>query len=142
MSCRGSAVVEFALVIPIFLTLIFAPLYLGRIFLHYEVAQKVARDAARYVSSASLRDMKNPNKVANTIEVARAIAKEELEGLRPGEYAPVVTVLCDGSTCDGFAVPVNVSVIVRLYMQPDFASLIDMPDMVLTAKANFRYMGE
>jgi Flp pilus assembly protein TadG len=44
---RGVAAVEFAILVPLLLILLTAPLYIGRVLWHYTVIHKAAHDAAR-----------------------------------------------------------------------------------------------
>lgn len=110
---RGSVAVEFAVLLPWMLILLAAPLLFGRVCWHYAVAQKAAQDAVRFLASANQAEIKTPGPggtEAPVAAVARAIVMEEIAELNPGPFSPGVDVLCDGHTCFGFQIPVNVTV--------------------------------
>jgi hypothetical protein len=91
---RGSVAVECAIVLPILLILVSGMLFFGRVFWHYTVAEKAAHDAARFLATTSLRDMKaaNGGEVPMAV-VAGKIAQEETKELSPGGYV-FVTMSC------------------------------------------------
>ena len=144
---HGVAAVEMAILLPIFIVLLAVPLYLGRIYWHYSAATKAAHDAARYLSSVSLLEMRTPSKVGSAVAIANDIVQAETADLNPGPYPAVVTVLCDGHTCDGFSTPIHVNVVVRLYMVDTFFTGITTflwheEGMALTANVTFPYTGK
>ena len=113
----GSAAVEFALILPVLILLIFMGLVLGRLFWHYTVAHKAAQDAARYMSTVSAQEMRERTLIADAVSVARAIATEELADLKPGPRPPVIDVLCNNATCNGVGarpLPGTVKVVVQI----------------------------
>jgi Flp pilus assembly protein TadG len=121
---RGIAAVELALIMPVFLIMLALPLYFGRVFWHYTVAQKAAHDAARYLSTVPLADLKNPGKIAHVMAVAQDIAEAEMAELNPGPYRPNVGVLCDGYPCAGVFAPTKVTVVIQMSMaDPIFADI-------------------
>lgn len=131
---RGLAAVELAFIMPIFLLLLALPLYFGRVFWHYTVAQKAAHDAARYMSSVSLSELKDPTRIAHVVALATDIVTAETAELNPGTYPPSITVLCDGLACAGFTTPATVTVGVQLYMDDIFFS--DITSSVLGGLAS------
>jgi Flp pilus assembly protein TadG len=68
----GSVAVEFALILPIMLMLMFAMLQFGRIFWQYNVVQKATTDAARFLAAMPAIDMQN----SGTAHNARAMAQQ------------------------------------------------------------------
>lgn len=144
---RGIAAVEFAVILPVMTALLAFSLFFGRVFWHYTAAQKAAHDAARYLSSVPMLDMRTPTRAANVVQVARAIAEAETEGLNPGPYPPVITVLCDGLTCAGFAQPTSITVGVQLAMFDETfyfmtSEVIGDTPFPLTAMVTMRYVGK
>lgn len=94
---RGSVALELALVLPFVLTLLSAVVFCGRLSYHYEVANKAARDGARYLSSVAALNMKNPALAAQESNLAQAIVEAELSAL--GASQPSVVVTCDSIPC-------------------------------------------
>lgn len=144
---RGVAAMELALILPLLLILLAVPLFFGRVFWHYTVAQKAAHDAARYFATVPLTQMRNPNQVGYAVEVAQAIVAEVTADLKPGPYPPVITVWCDSHICDGFSAPIKVNVIVRISMHDEIfpfvtASFMGEFGLPLTAGVTMRYAGE
>ena len=143
---RGIAAVELALLLPAFILLLALPLLLGRAFYQYQVMQKAAHDAARYLSSCATIDLKTPARTAAVVAAARAIATAELDGPAAGAYAPVIGILCDGGVCAGFVAPATVTVeITNLLEDSVFPTisynLLGMNGLPLTATASMRHVG-
>jgi hypothetical protein len=143
---RGIAAVELAILLPVIVFLLAVPLYFGRIYWHYSAAQSAANNAARYLSSIPLVEMKNPLKVSASVAIANDMIQAHTEDLNSGPYPPIITVLCDGHVCDGFSTPTSVKVIVRMYLVDLFFSgitefLWGEEGIPLTADANYPYVG-
>jgi hypothetical protein len=143
---RGIAAVEFAVLLPVMLAFFAFSLFFGRVFWHYTAAQKAAHDAARYLSSVPTMQINTPGRTTNVVQVAQAIAQAETEGLNPGPYPPVISVLCDGLICDGFSVPTTITVGVRVAMFDDSlywltSDVIGASPLPLTATVTMRYVG-
>jgi len=119
---RGAAAVELALVLPILVVLLAAPLLFGRVFLHHSMAVKAAHDAARFLASAPQRDItwrKRDGTEAGAAALARAIAQNTLAEAYTGFAAPSVDVFCDGEICTKATVPSRVQVIVQMYISDE-----------------------
>jgi Flp pilus assembly protein TadG len=146
---RGGAAVEFAILIPYMLLLLAAPLLFGRVFWHYTVAQKAAQDAVRFLASATPAEIRTPGSggmEAPVAAVARAIVMAEIAELNPGPYSPGVDVLCDGRTCFGFQIPVQVTVGVTVPLYDDSfggltADFTGGSPLLLTPVASSDYVG-
>lgn len=113
----GVAAIELALVLPILVALLSAPLLFGRVFLHHSMAQKAAHDAARFLASAPQRDItwrKRDGTEVGAAALARAIARSTLAEANTGFAMPSVDVFCDGETCTRATVPTRVQVIVQM----------------------------
>lgn len=116
----GVAAVEMAFFMPMLVVLFAAPLFFGRVFLHYSMAQKAAHDAARFLATAPQRDMKwvtAENEEIGSAALARAIARAELGEANTETARPAIDVFCDGETCIGDVVPARVQVIVRMRLK-------------------------
>lgn len=95
---RGGVAVEFAvLLVTVLPVLLAGVLFFGRYFWHYTVAEKAARDAARFLAAASPSELKIQASGGGIpiVEVAKSIARTEVSELFPGTYLPEVAVLCD-----------------------------------------------
>jgi Flp pilus assembly protein TadG len=120
---RGGAAVEFALILPILVLVLALPLFFGRAFWHYSVAQRAAHDAARYLATVSQADMLTPAQGGGDTPAAvaaRDIVATETAWLNPGPYAPEIYVQCDGLGCTGHKLPKKVRIAVRVYMYDEF----------------------
>lgn len=142
---RGIAAIELAVILPVVLIMLSVPLFFGRVFWHYTVAQKAAHDAARYLSGVSLAEMTAPGRIGKVIAVAQAIATAEMSDLNPGPYAPGVTIQCDGVSCFGFAPPSTVRVVVQMPIYDDIfpaftSELVGAYGWLLTADVTMRYV--
>lgn len=117
---RGIAAVELAIILPIILMLLAIPLFFGRVFWHYTVAQKAAHDAARYMSEIPLVDINSLTRIGFHLAVARDIVTEEMSDLNPGPSPIAVEYQCEYpigyASCDGSSTPKSVQVRVRVAM--------------------------
>lgn len=139
---RGIAALELALVLPIFLILLMFPLYLGRVLWHYTVIQRAAQDAARYLSTIPLSEMKNPARAPALVAVANDIVAIELAELAPGPYPYQLSVTCDaGAACAGYSVPSTVQVNIQVLMEDIFFSNVTSLTLPLTAAVTYPYLG-
>lgn len=139
---RGIAAVEMALLLPVFLILLALPLYFGRFFWHYQVACSAAQDAARYLSSVPLVEMRNPSVISQSVAVANEIIQRETAELNPGLYPPAITIQCDGITCSGFFTPSNVAVIINMQIDDPFFSGLTALSIPVLASATYPYLGK
>ncbi|MFS2003898.1 TadE/TadG family type IV pilus assembly protein [Duganella sp. CT11-25] len=141
---RGAAAVELALTLPVLLMLLAYIMFYGRVLYNYEVAQKAARDAVRYLSSAAAVNMRSTAQAANEVAVAQAIANAELAGLNPGPgNGPFVFIRCDGLPCLGLALPNLVRVDIQIVVQNDiFGYYVPyLGSSLLQAGSTMRYVG-
>lgn len=143
----GVAAIEFAAILPVLLLLLAFTVFFGRVFWHYTAAQKAAHDAGRYLSSVPPIEMRTPARVANVMLVARAIAEQEVAGLNPGPFPPVITILCDGLWCAGFNPPATITVGVQLAMFDETlysvtSEILGDTPLPLTAAVTMRYVGK
>lgn len=122
------------------------PLLLGRCLWHYRAAQKAAHDSARYLSSISAQEMREPALAIAAADIASQIAMLELDQLIPGDDNQVsVLVACGGLPCRGVrtsALPetITVSVSINLY-DPVFGKIIGRYGLPIGAQYEMRYLG-
>lgn len=145
---RGIAAVELAIILPILVALLAVPFYLGRVFWHYTIAEKAAHDAALYLSSVPLTEMKSQTRIAEVVDVANQIYDLEAAGMNPGVFSPVPTFQCNTTACAGLLVPDTVRVTVQMRVFDDFLSSFttDYKDeeggIVLFADVTLPYVGK
>jgi hypothetical protein len=142
---RGSAAIEAALILPIFVVFLTVPIYYARCFWHYTVAQKAAQDAVRYLSQVSAAEMRSPTLAQAASNIALQITQKEMAELAPGSTIPTPVVQCDYLPC-GYAIgrlPATVRVYINFSMYDNIFGVI--PDgrfgLVITADASMRYVG-
>lgn len=138
---RGIAAVELALALPVLLVMLTFPLYLGRVFWHYTVIERAAQDAARYLSTIPLSEMRNPTLAPGVTAVANNIVAAEIAELAPGTYSPWVTVTCDNGICSGINAPAAVRVNIQVQMEDIFFSGVTELTVPLTADVAYPYLG-
>lgn len=151
---RGSVAVECAIVLPILLLMVSGLLFLARIFWCYTVAEKAAHDAARFLATATLREI-TPSTAGTDVPialVAEKIARDEIAELNPGGGMGV-SVLCYEGTptpywdhCFGFYVPKKVLVRVTIsvsdpFFDPFTSIFTDSKPIVLSAVMATDYVG-
>ena len=111
---------------------------------NYEVAQKAARDSARYLSSVPAMHMKSAALVAQEVALATAITQTELSALAPAPGGLLVFISCDGVPCTGLFgnVPNIVTTTVMIDVQNEFYGYAgDLPRMQVRASHSMRYVG-
>jgi TadE-like protein len=141
---RGVAAVEAALILPIFVTLLTAPVYYGRCLWHYTVAQKAAQDATRYLAQVSAAEMRSAPLAQAASNTALAIARAEIAELAPGSVMGTPSVYCDNVPCTSLVgiLPSTVGVFIRFSMRDNVFGIIDDRfGLVITANASMRYVG-
>ena len=130
-ACRrregGTAAVEFALLAPVLLVLLLFPIFFGRVFWHYTVAQKAAQDAARYMSTVSVQEMRSTTLAQEAAKVAVSIAAAELAELAPGSDIGDAIIQCGTLPCGSRAgyVPTTVRVAITFGIFDTFFGVID-----------------
>ncbi|MBC7453839.1 MAG: pilus assembly protein [Massilia sp.] len=138
-----------AIILPVMLILLAVPLFFGRAFWHYSVAQKAAHDGARYMSEIPLSEMNAPTRIGAHLAVAAKIVADEMSDLNPGSEPTTVTYQCEYpfgyATCDGRNTPKSVRVLVRTSMfDTIFANFtsdfVDVNGLVLNAAVTMPYV--
>jgi Flp pilus assembly protein TadG len=97
---RGAAVVEFAIVAPVFFLLVFGMIEYGRMVMVQQVLTNASREGARYAVIQSTND-------TNAVETK---VKDYLTSAKLNAAASTVTVTWPASGGSGSAQPVTVSV--------------------------------
>lgn len=142
---QGVAAIEFALILTLVALLITVPVYFAKVFSHYSVAQKAARDAAIFVSTVPLTSMSTKEGADAAVAAAREIIAAEVADLHPGMGQSVaVEILCDNGEC-GAGRPANVMVRVKMTMKDDSgwaAPLGALTGVDLSAVVELRYLGK
>lgn len=144
---RGVAAVELAIVLPILFVMMSVPIFFGRYFWHYTVAHKAAADAARYLSSISVREMRSSVLSEAARKTAYDIAAEEIADLATGGDAPTIGVYCGTSKdCNGYgptAMPSTVEVRVDMDMFDNIFGAVNTGfyGWNITARAEVAYVG-
>ena len=145
---RGSINIEAAFILGILVLLFAFTLFFGRLFWYYEISQKAAHDAVRFMSTVSQVDMRTPGPggaEAASASVARWIIDEEVAALKPYAYPLYIDVHCDFRTC-GNGVPTTVRVSISLRLKDDiFTPLTSMftgeDGFLMVTDVTMRYAG-
>lgn len=142
---RGATAVELAVCLPLFVLLLAFPLFLGRTFWHYTAAQKAAQDAARYLSSVTAQEMREPLLAQAAAGLAGEIVRTELAELETGGLRPQVDIQCGGMRCQGVMsgpLPQTVSVLVTVQMRDHLLGMeLGRYGLRLQARSVMRYVG-
>lgn len=108
MRHRGSAVVEFALLLILLLTIVAGIIEFGRIFWYYDALTKATRDSARFLSNTRLSTTVAID--SSLIADAKTIVNDAATLAQvPNFSSAYVVVACD-TPCDASPSYVNVSV--------------------------------
>jgi len=120
--------------------------FFARYFWHYTVAHKAAFDSARYLSTISEQEMREPALAIAARDVADDIVLTEVAELRPhGSVRPEVNILCGEIPCRGvrgLPLPQTVSVNVNMDMHDDWFGLdLGRYGLPISVTARVRYVG-
>lgn len=143
---HGVAAVELALMMPILLVLFTVPLFVSVYFWHYTAAQKAAQNAARYMSTISVQEMRAANLAIAADAIANEIAVTQVAELTMAAAAPVVEVYCGRVRCNGVGsrpLPQTVFVSVRMDMFDQFFGSVDTGryGLPITVEVELPYVG-
>lgn len=144
---RGVAAVELAIVLPVLFVLMTVPIFFARYFFHYTVVHKAAQNAARYLSTVSVREMRTPALAVAAGKIANDIAAEELADIAPGQDGPTIEVFCGPNIlCSGYGsgpMPETVAVGVHMYMFDNIFGVVNTGfyGWRIATTAEVRYVG-
>jgi hypothetical protein len=142
---RGSAAVEFVLLVPILVTLLTFPVFYARCFWHYTVAQKAAQDAVRYMAGVPAAEMRSRKLAGEAQKMAEEIIKLEIAELAPGMNFDPPQVTCDGLSCGSSTgkTPTKVRAYISFGMADTFFGVVDTGryGLLITADVTMRYAG-
>jgi len=144
-SQRGAVALELALSLPVLLTMLAYLLFYGRVLYNYEVAQKAARDSARYLSSVPAMSLRNPALAAHEVNLANAMIQSQLSALAPAPGSVVAMLSCDGVPCTMLQgnVPTTVTTTVMIDVQNGFQGYAAaLTRLQVRAVHSMRYVGQ
>jgi hypothetical protein len=125
---RGNAAIELALVLPVLIVFLIFPIFYASVFWHYTVAEKAAKDAARYLSTISVQEMKSKQLAPAAAAIASEIAKTEIAELAPGSTIDDPIVQCGPDPCKGTTsgpLPTTVRVVVKFDIYDTWFGVVD-----------------
>ncbi len=136
----GAIALELALTLGFLFPVAAMLIFYGRVLYNYEVAQKAAHDAVRYMASASILNLSNPALAGYEVAMAQTIMQQELSALNP--YKLAMSVTCDGQLCAGMGVPATVSVGVQINVRNDMIGLApELTEQRIVITQSMRYVG-
>lgn len=143
---RGVAAVEFAIILPLILVLLAFPVFFGRVFMFYSVAQKAAQNAAQYIATVPKVEMHDSNKAAAANDVAKEIIRLTMGEVSAGSGGIGIQVDCDDGECGTGEVPTEILVNIRLVLYDDYFafltySILGDGPLVINANAKVKYLG-
>lgn len=144
---RGIIAVELAFVLLFAAPLAILLLMFGQACLSYNVLQKGAHDAARYLATLPPQEMRNATQVILAVDVARTMVRDAASNAQIGVLPTMqnITVLCDGANCDGSVLPNTILILVSVSPDDSFYFLVDnfivQSTMTLRARSAVRYGG-
>ena len=144
---QGVAAIEVALLLPVLVVMLAMPLFWGRVFYQYEVAERAAHDAALYLSTVPLIEMKTISQTTNEPALAAAIVAAELAELKSNYIPPAVAIQCDSLPCESISVPSTIRVVIRLSILDEFFGpynpfVTGDTGLALTAEVTMHYVGK
>ncbi len=136
----GAIALELALTLGFLFPVAAMLIFYGRVLYNYEVAQKAAHDAVRYMASASILNINNPAMAGYEVAVAQAIMQQELSALNP--YKLAMSVTCDGQQCAGMGVPMMVTVGLQINVRNEMVGLApELTEQRIAITQSMRYVG-
>jgi Flp pilus assembly protein TadG len=144
--CRqsGVAAIELAIILPVLIVFLTFPFFYARCFWHYTAAQKAAQDAAHYLATVPLAEMRSKKTARAAAAIALEIAQREIAELAPGTAFDPPQVTCDGLVCGSTIgkAPTKVRVFITFGLV-DNLGVVDTPwyGLVVTADVTLRYVG-
>lgn len=144
-SDTGSVLIELALTLPLIVSIAVMMFFFSQALQSYTLAQKASHDAARYLASIDKTEMRSLTRIGEHLAVTRAIIAEETAGIHAEPYAPSVSISCGVALCDGYVIPDNVTVTIRLIREDllfgDVTSDVTGGQLRLTAATTMPFVG-
>jgi len=141
----GAILIELAVfVVPACLMLLAYAVFYGQVLYNYQVAQKAADHAARYLAGAPAINMSDPLQVANEVALAKAIANAGLRDVHPGaNRGPFIIVHCGNGDCLGVGLPATVMVQVVIINHNELFNYFapEVMDGAIQVSSTRRYVG-
>ena len=143
---RGTAAVELAFLMPILLFVLLGMLFVTVFFWHYTAVQKAAQDGARYLSTISEREMREPALAQAAARIATQIVEAELVDLGETGRTADVQVHCGPNRyCTGVTngqLPQTVAVYVGINLH-DVFGIVDTGryGWLVSSTAEVSYVG-
>jgi Flp pilus assembly protein TadG len=109
-SSAGVAAIEMVVILTFLVTVLIVPLYLGRYFYHYTLAQKAVQNAAIYLARVPVADIANPLRAAPVTAVANQMVAEMLAEVAASDIPPTIIVQCGQFFCTGLEKPATVTI--------------------------------
>jgi hypothetical protein len=125
---RGAVAIELALTLPIMLIFLTFPIFYASVCWHYTVAQKAAKDAARYLSTISVQEMRSKKLAPAAAAIASEIVRTEIAELSPGSVIDDPVIECGADPCKGTTsgpLPTTVRVAVKFDMYDRWFGVVD-----------------
>lgn len=125
---RGVAAVELALLMPVILLLVAVPLIAAIYMWHYSAAQKAAQNAALYISTISVQEMRAGNLALAAEAITFQLVQTQIAELSFAASTPEVAVSCSNFRCSGVGggpLPPRVSVTVRMALFDRIFTMVD-----------------
>lgn len=125
---HGVAAVELALLMPILIVLLAVPFIAAIYMWHYSAAQKAAQNAARYISTISVQEMRAGNLALAAEAITLQLVQTQIAELSFAASTPAVAVSCSNFRCSGVGggpLPPRVSVTVRMALFDQIFTMVD-----------------
>lgn len=120
---HGIVAIEFAVVLLLLLMLLPATLFFGRVFWQYNTLQKACHDAARYMASVPLVDMRNATAYAAAVATTQQMVVDALDAARVSSDRGVADVNCRPLGCgQAIAAPTTIELTMAIVVHDDIFS--------------------
>ena len=144
----GASAVELALILPILVAMLGAPLTLAVYYWHYTAVQKASHDAARFLSTVPEAELRNPTLALAARAIATDIIQAELSELGSRGNDAKLTFLCGQvNQCDGLgeqATPQTITAGIQFEFRDTIFNKIDTGryGWTIMGVATVRYAGK
>lgn len=141
---RGASAIEAALLLPIFIIVLWPLVLWAQYLWHYTVVQRAAQDAAQFISTVPQVEMNSKILASRARNVAEEIVRRELSDLAPVDELSEPAVECDDLECGTVAtVPETVRVVVSFdFYDRIFNTYLGPRGLTIEANITMRYVGK